>query len=575
MAAKKNTDKKNKIKSDSSQKEAQNFKSTDLLDKLKTHELFSKVPEMCIPYSVRANEKGEVFYINEDLSKEMGLLDKDSSIKALNKLKAEVLEAFNLQIINDYDRLNHTSVSSKNVKPYFCFATRYLQLQHKNNQGKTSGDGRAIWNGTISNKGKTWDVSSRGTGVTSLAPGVVEAGIPLKTGNTEYGYSCGLSDLKEVYTSIVMSERFHKMGFATERILAGIDIGGGLGICVRASDNLIRPAHLFRYLKLSDHHGAKSLLTHVIDRDFKNKKIDFNSEDSGAFDKYLNYFTDNFSTLCAKSKHSEVFVWLDWDGDNILIDGGIIDYGSIRHFGAHHNKYRHKDTDRFSTNLDEQVKKAKLTVQFFAQLTDFVKTENKKPMDDFKNKKVVTNFEQEVYKKEIAYFLQDLGLTRNKVKETLSWHLKDATRVYESFMKLKLKKASKSLPCDDGLNTWPLFNANHLLADLKKIKFEEDLEKYKTEFTSFTHNKGFKSKEVFEFIDLVSALEDKLNFKFNYSGDAKNRLTTAAILHLVDLIADEKTPRKIQKKIDSCVNFGDESQAGWIAEIKDLYRDEL
>jgi len=572
MASPKKRDRKIEGKNESSSSSAPN---PDLLDRLKTHELFSKVPEMCIPYSVRTNEKGEVFFLNEDLCKEMGLLEKESSTKALNKLKKDVLEAFNLKIINDYDRLNHTSVNSKDVKPFFCFATRYLQLQHKNNQGKTSGDGRAIWNGTLSHRGKTWDVSSRGTGVTSLAPGVVEAGIPLQTGNTEYGYSCGLSDLKEVYTSIVMSERFYKMGFSTERILAGIDIGDGLGICVRASDNLIRPAHLFRYLKLNDHHGAKNLLDHVIDRDFKNKKIDFNSSDKDCYDKYLTYFSDNFSTLCAKSKHSEVFVWLDWDGDNILIDGGIIDYGSIRHFGAHHNKYRHQDVDRFSTNLDEQIKKAKLTVQIFAQLANFVKTENKKPMDDFKKTKVVKDFEQDVLNKELIYFLQDLGLSKNKIKEALSWRSKEVKAVHESFMKLKLKKASKSLPCEDGKNAWPALNANHILADLKKIVSEDDLEKYKTEFTSFTHNKNFDSKEVFEFIDMISKLEKDLNFKFNYSGDAKSRLTTAAILHIVDLIADEKEPRKIQKKIDSCVNFGRESQAGWIAEIKDLYRDEL
>jgi len=372
-----------------------------------------------------------------------------------------------------------------------------------------------------------------------------------------------------------MSERFHKMGFSTERILAGIDIGGGLGICVRASDNLIRPAHLFRYLKLNDHHGAKELLSHVIDRDFKNKKIDFNSEDSKAFDQYLEYFSNNFSTLCAKSKQSEVFVWLDWDGDNILIDGGIIDYGSIRQFGAHHNKYRHKDVDRYSTNLDEQVKKAKLTVQIFAQLTDFVKTEDKKPMGEFKNHKVVKKFETDVMTKELQYFLKDLGLSKNKIKKAMSWHLKAVQNTHAAFMKIKLKKASKTLPCTDGVNAWPMFNANHFLADLKQIKTTADLEKYKTEFTSFNHDKHLDSKEIFNFIGLVDELETDLNFNFNYSGDAKDRLTTAAILHVVDLIADEKAPKKIQKKIDSCVNYSSQNRTSWIAEISDLYRDEL
>lgn len=562
-------------KNDSLKKPKDKPGTTSLLDKVVTHELSSKIPEMCIPYSVRSNPKGEVFYLNDDLCKELGMLPKDFSGKDLKQVKKDVLELFNLQIINDYDRLNHTSVSSKDVKPYFCFATRYLQLQHKNNLGKTSGDGRAIWNGTISSKGKVWDISSRGTGVTSLAPGVVEAGKPLPTGSTEFGYSCGLSELKEIYTSIVMSERFHKLGFSTERIIAGIDIGNGLGICVRASENLIRPAHLFRYLKLNDHHGAKTLLDHVIERDFKNKKIDFNTQDKNSYDKYLKYFSDNFANLCAKSKHSEVFVWLDWDGDNILIDGGIIDYGSIRHFGAHHNKYRHKDVDRYSTNLDEQIKKAQLTVQIFTQLVDFVKTDQKKNIDTFKGTKYVKNFEKEVLLKEQAYFLKDLGLSKAKIKEALSWHSKKATSLHESFLKLKQKKASKTIPCDDGLNAWPVFNVNHLLSELKSISKESDLDKFKTEFTSFSHDKNINPSEVFDFIKQVEDLENDIKFKFKYSGDAKVRLTTAAILHIVDLIADSKSDSEKQKKIDSCVEYGHSKNSSWITEIKELYRDEL
>lgn len=562
-------------KTEQQQKPKEKTSSSSLLEKISTHELFSKIPEMCIPYSVKSNAKGDVFYLNEDLCKELGMLQKDFSTKDANKLKKEVLELFNLKIINDYDRLNHTSVSSKDVKPYFCFATRYLQLQHKNNLGKTSGDGRAIWNGAISNKGKTWDISSQGTGVTSLAPGVVEAGKPLPTGSTEYGYSCGLSELKEIYTSIVMSERFHKLGFSTERIIAGIDIGNGLGICVRASENLIRPAHLFRYLKLNDHHGVKSLLDHVIDRDFKNKKIDFNSSTIHCYDKYLSYFADNFSNLCAKSNHLEVFVWLDWDGDNILIDGGIIDYGSIRHFGAHHNKYRHKDVDRYSTNLDEQLKKAKLIVQIFAKLTDFVKTGKKKPLDAFKDSKHIKSFEDDVQTKEVVHFLKDLGLSKSKIKEALSWHNKKTHELHKAFLKLKQKKASKTIPCDDGLNAWPAVNANHLLAELKDISEESDLDRFRTEFTNFSHSKNIDPNEVFNFIKQVEELERSIKFNFKYSGDAKVRLTTAAILHIVDLIADSKSDSEKQKKIDSCVEYGHSKNSSWITEIKNLYRDEL
>ena len=42
--------------------------------------------------------------------------------------------------------------------------------------------------------------------------------------------------------------------------------------------------------------------------------------------------------------------WLDWDGDNILTDGSIIDYGSVRQFGLYHHSYRFADIDRMSTS---------------------------------------------------------------------------------------------------------------------------------------------------------------------------------------------------------------------------------
>jgi hypothetical protein len=54
-------------------------------------------------------------------------------------------------------------------------ATRYLQTQHRNKQGKTSGDGRSIWNGYLKSDNLTFDISSRGTGATILSPGAQEA----------------------------------------------------------------------------------------------------------------------------------------------------------------------------------------------------------------------------------------------------------------------------------------------------------------------------------------------------------------------------------------------------------------
>ena len=54
-------------------------------------------------------------------------------------------------------------------------ATRYLQTQHHNKQGKTSGDGRSIWNGYVKSENLIFDISSRGTGATILSPGAQNA----------------------------------------------------------------------------------------------------------------------------------------------------------------------------------------------------------------------------------------------------------------------------------------------------------------------------------------------------------------------------------------------------------------
>ena len=106
-------------------------------------------------------------------------------------------------------------------------ATRYLQSQHKDKRGRTSGDGRAIWNGTVRAGGITFDVSSRGTGATRLSPGAQVAGVPVKTGDASYGYSCGRADLDEMLGTALMSEIFYRSGLPTERTLCVIDFGDG------------------------------------------------------------------------------------------------------------------------------------------------------------------------------------------------------------------------------------------------------------------------------------------------------------------------------------------------------------
>ena len=59
----------------------------------------------------------------------------------------------------------------------------------------------------------------------------------------------------------------------------------------------------------------------------------------------------DFARATARFENDYIFCWLDWDGDNILTDGSILDYGSVRQFGLYHHSYRFEDTDRMSTSI--------------------------------------------------------------------------------------------------------------------------------------------------------------------------------------------------------------------------------
>jgi len=132
------------------------------------HPWAEQVSDGHIPYHVKKLNKGKVLYFNFILAKEMGLIDKSHPHQITKSLEKKILSVFNIQIINEFDMDNKT-VPQKDFSKNTYMASRYLQLQHKDKRGLTSGDGRGIWNGHLKHKGITWDISSRGTGVTCLA----------------------------------------------------------------------------------------------------------------------------------------------------------------------------------------------------------------------------------------------------------------------------------------------------------------------------------------------------------------------------------------------------------------------
>ncbi len=422
--------------------------------------------EFFVEYPVFNLKKGKVVYFNYDLARDMGLISKDHKTKLTSALEKKILDTFSIQIINEYDVLSKKRIPSHLIKPNTYMATRYLQLQHKNKQGKTSGDGRSIWNGFIKNGKKTWDVSSRGTGVTCLSPGSVESGKPLKTGNTEAGYGCGQAEIDELVSCAIMSEVVHKMGIYTERVLTVIDLGNGVGIGVRAAENLFRPAHAYLFLKQNRWEPLKK----VIDFFISNKNIPDTPE---KYDVFLTDFCDRFASFAAQLEEHYLFVWLDWDGDNVLMDAGIIDYGSVRHFGSCHNQYRYDDVERFSTNLLEQKNKAKSIVATMIQAVDYIKTKNKKNLDSFKKHPLMSRFEKHFNQKRLYYFAQKIGFNHVMFVQAVS-----QTETHRALLQLfkvsryweNLKTQSGFSKVADGVNKNPLCNMRNFYREYPAFK---------------------------------------------------------------------------------------------------------
>ena len=154
---------------------ARTYARFDLLDG--SHPWRDTAPDGYVDYPARVRNGGRVLYFNFPLARELGLVPAAHNDKMNARLEAKILQTFSLQIVNEYDIAHPERMKDALMKPRAYMATRYLQLQHKDKCGRTSGDGRSVWNGTIEANGIRFDVSSRGTGATILSPGA-SAGQP-------------------------------------------------------------------------------------------------------------------------------------------------------------------------------------------------------------------------------------------------------------------------------------------------------------------------------------------------------------------------------------------------------------
>jgi hypothetical protein len=422
-----------------------------------SHPLRAALPEGCVTYAARRVRDARVAWFNFELARGMGLIPRGHGDRLTEGLRDAILDAFAIRIVNEWDVANRTTIQVDDWKPGRYMATRYLQLQHPGRHGRTSGDGRSVWIGCLEGPGGTWDVSACGTGVTALCPATATTNRFQRTGGRSVSYGCGTASIREGFASAVMSETLHRNGVATERVLAILDLGQGFAINVRAARNLLRPAHFMTWSKRRDA-GAVARLAR------------YHAKRSGVAPEDLaDAVASDLARAAATFESEYLFVWLDWDGDNILMDGGILDYGSVRQFGLYHRDYRYDDDDRWSTTLPEQWRKSRHIVQNFAQVRDLATKGRAKPLEAYRRDPAVRRFEGELADWRLRLLLRRVGFPRDLAEALISRERGKVERFRAAHRLFEHARSAKGpRRVEDGITRNAIYSTRDLLRELPR-----------------------------------------------------------------------------------------------------------
>jgi hypothetical protein len=431
------------------------------------HPFREAVPGGYVDYAARRLRGSELRFFNYALAREMGLIPSDHPDRLDAGLRRALLEAFSLVIVNEWDHAHGSDVPARERIPGRYMATRYLQLQHPGRVGRTSGDGRSIWNGFWRGPRATWDVSSCGTGVTRLCPATAHQGRFFRTGSRTASYGCGTAAVDEGLAAALMSETFHRNGIATERVLAVIELQSGHAINVRAGRNLIRPSHFFRPLKQRDRDSLHGIAELYAARQIENGEWPALRSPALRARHLAEWVARAFGRAAATFESEYVFCWLDWDGDNALTDGGIIDYGSVRQFGLYHREYRFDDAERWSTTIPEQRRKARAIAQVFVQIRDFLQSGERPPLRACGRDPVLALFDREFAAEKERRLLWHLGFE----DEAARWLARRArgplgrlARAHAFFERERSRRGPVRVP--DGLTWNAVFSTRDMLREL-------------------------------------------------------------------------------------------------------------
>lgn len=434
------------------------------------HPYREAVPGGSVDYRARRRADGEVAFFNFALAREMGLIPREHPDEMTPGLRRAILDTFCFVIVNEYDLAHGPKLRGRDLLPHPYMATRYLQLQHRGRRGLTSGDGRSVWDGSLRHAGTTWDLSSCGTGVTRLCPATAETNRYFKTGSRTASYGCGTASVDEGFSAALMSETFHRSGIATERVLCVLSLPGGFAINVRAAKSLLRPSHLFAPLKQGDLPRLRAAVDYAIGRERENGALPPASPGGDDVSALVELVARSFARAAATFEREYVFCWLDWDGDNVLLDGGIIDYGSVRQFGLFHREYRFDDGPRWSTTLPEQRTKARAIVQCFAQIRGVLAAGRRLPLARFLRDPLLQTFDRTYRDTRDRLLLRHAGFDRAQEDLLIAKARPLVARFDRAHTWFERARSSRGrVPVPDGITWNAIYSTRDLLRELPRI----------------------------------------------------------------------------------------------------------
>ncbi len=427
------------------------------------HPLRETAPSAIVPYPARRRRDSEVAFFNFDLARQIGLIPKRHPDRLDPALRRALLDTFSLVIVNEWDEAHDNRPDPRDRFPHTFMATRYLQLQHPDRRGLNSGDGRSIWNGLVEGPAGRFDVSSCGTGVTRLCPATSTFGRFFRTGNAITDYGCGTAHIEEGIGAALMSEAFAKNGIRTERVLAVLSLPSGQAINVRVAPNLLRPSHFFGLLRRRRDEDLRRCVLYYAEREIRDGRWPKIRSERARIRYLAERVAIDFARATATFENEYIFCWLDWDGDNILCDGSIIDYGSVRQFGLYHHSYRFSDSDRMSTSIPEQKRKARQIVQRFVQIRDLLLDGHPPPLSSLREDPVLTRFDREFDAHVRKLFLRQIGFAEGDADAIASERPECFEELFRLHRRLERRRSSRGRHrVPDGLS----WNAVYCMRDV-------------------------------------------------------------------------------------------------------------